>query len=164
MTETARKNIGEIAPLGRLEWSRPKQMADRYLLAVGITLPDVREALIEAAAERLELEQRSAAPHVRGVRMLACVERVLCERVGAQPGSDTTDSDTARRRLLFAVDPSLEVQRALLVEPGPAPAARADCGFTPVPQVRRRKRMPRQNISFRHPPFWGTRLGKDAAR
>lgn len=136
-------------------WSRPIQAADRYLLAAGVSLAFVRSELIREAKERLEVSDRSTESHVREVRILACVERVLCERLGAKPGSETTDPDTARRRLLFAMDPTLEAQIALLDAPSMkiAEDGGASNEIRRIPEIRSHKVMPRQVISYRHLPF-----------
>lgn len=136
-------------------WLRPIQVADRYLQAAGVSLAFVRSELSHEAAERLEVSDRSSKPHVREVRILACVERVLCERLGAKPGSETTDPDTARRRLLFAMDPTLEAQVALLDTPSMKIAEEGDSKneIRRIPEIRSQKIMPRQVISYRRLPF-----------
>lgn len=163
MANTARKRSGRASARETAGWLHPKETADRYLLAAGVSLPEVREALIGAAADSLEFDDRSTAPRIRGIRMLACVERMLCERLGAISGDKTADPDTARR-LLFTINPTPEAQLALLKKPPRESAGpdRSDESFVPIPPVRRRKPMPRQSIAFRYPPFWGLRVGRGA--
>lgn len=155
MTETAAQQTSDRSAVQTENWSVPAQVANRYLLAAGITLPEVRSELIDAAMARLESADRSASSRVRGVRILACLERVLCERLGAAPGSDTDNPDTARRRLLFAVNPTPEAQLALLRETTSGDASRVlDFeSLVRIPEVRERKTMARQVIDYRHFPF-----------
>ncbi len=135
-------------------WGTPDTAADRYLRAVGISLPDVRDELIRAANERLERTNRSSSLRVREIRLLACVDRVLCERLGAEPSSDMTMLDTVQRRVAFSLNPSLSAQRKLLrarrhqEAAMPQPPERA---LTPtrLPAVRQRRPMPRQAVEFR---------------
>lgn len=161
MTDTAAHKAGDRSAVQTENWSVPAQVANRYLLATGITLPEVRSELIDAAMKRLESADRSASSRVRAVRILACLERVLCERLGALPGSDTDNPDTARRRLLFAVNPTPEAQLALIREnaSGTAP----DSGsLVRMPEIRERKPMARQVIDYRYFPFG--RLQSEGAR
>lgn len=136
-------------------WSRPRNAADRYLRAVGVSLSFVRRELVEAAAERLESSERSCATHVLEVRILACVERVLCERLGAKPGSETSDPDTAQRRLMFSIDPTVEAQLALA---GPTAQAAGEGqgslqSVMRIPAIRSTKPMSRQVIDYRRSPL-----------
>lgn len=136
-------------------WTTECAAADRYLETVGVSLPFVRDDLIQAAAARLAEDDRSDSPRIREVRILACVERVLCERLGAKPGSDTTDPDTAARRLLFSIHPTIPAQLALLRTPDARGGADAvpegHAASTRIPTVREHKPMPRQAIDFRRP-------------
>lgn len=151
MTETAPRKDGASSEA----WSRPLRAADRYLLAAGVSHAFVRRELIREAVKRLEVSDRSPDSHVREVRILACVERVLCERLGAEPGSETTHPDTARRRLLFAMDPTLEAQFALLDAPSVklAEDSEAKNEIQRIPEIYSQKIMPRQAISYRRLPF-----------
>lgn len=133
--------------------TRAHRAADRYLKTVGVTIPYVRKQLVRAAADRIDTDQRSQDERVLAVRMLASVERVLCDRLGAKPGSDTTDPDTARRRLMFSINPSTDSQmRLLLGSVGPRSRLEADDDLVRIPTIERRVPMPVQEVSFRLPP------------
>lgn len=146
----------------------PLDVVDRYLVMVGVSIDAVRAELLREVAARLATMHRSTARRTREVRALACVERVLCERLGARPGSNTTDPDTARRRLLFSIDPTEEAQRRLLaVDPAVAgdmsdidALSRLMC----VPPRGASRPMPRQRIEFRRPPWHWTPRGIGSRR
>lgn len=133
--------------------TRALRAADRYLKTVGVSIPYVRKQLVRAAADRIDIQHRSRDERVLAVRMLASVERVLCDRLGAKPGSDTTDPDTARRRLMFSINPSTECQMQLLLGAArPASRLEADDELIRIPAIEKRVPMPVQEVSFRLPP------------
>lgn len=143
------------------------EAADNYLRIAGVSIDHVRDELVQAAAAQLEVSNRSGDERVQAVRMLSCVERVLCDRLGARPGSHTLDPDTARRRFLFAINPSREAQLGLLIRPSAQLDAVIEAGISRIPEIRQRVSMPRQRIDFRVLPYmddWRSRTGIEAPR
>ncbi|MEQ8830243.1 MAG: hypothetical protein RLW87_10570 [Alphaproteobacteria bacterium] len=142
-----------VRPRGPDAMTRAQRAADRYLKTVGVTIPYVRKQLVRAAADRIDIQDQSRDQRVLAVRMLASVERVLCDRLGAKPGSDTTDPDTARRRFLFSINPSPDSQmRLLLGAPDLSSKDDVEGVLIRIPPVEKRVPMPTQDVSFRLPP------------
>ena len=144
-------------------WSEPLKTAERYLKVAGISIPYIRLHLARTALQRLEDSNRSQRRRVRELRLLAAVERVLCESLGAEPGSDTSNPDTARRRLLFSVNPTHDAQLALLsnLRAGHDPGndSFGEPRLMRIPPVRERKLMPRQQLECPSIPFMSDRIG-----
>ncbi|MBP5858572.1 hypothetical protein KAJ83_16245 [Marivibrio halodurans] len=168
----AAMNVQEAAGLDAVEpdmagLAPPLDAVNRYLVMVGISLDVVRADLLREVEARLAVMHRSMTRRTREIRALACVERVLCERLGARPGSNTTDPDTASRRLLFSIDPTEEAQRRLLAV-GSAEAGASSLGTLSnlmcVPSRGAPRPMPRQRIEFRHPPWHWTPRGIGSRR
>lgn len=153
------RETGRISTLS----SGPFETIERYLRLVGVTIDEVRLELLREVEERLNKAHKSTSQRTREVRALACVERVLCERLGARPGTDTTDPDTARRRLLFSINPTADAQWALVACSSEAKAGerrtvkrrRSDplARLVRIPPVTTRRAMPRQDVQFRRPPW-----------
>ena len=138
-------------------WAEPVELADRYLKASGISSSRSRALVIREAFTHLETTNRSLAPRVRTIRMLACLDRVLSRQLKT-PDSD--DAVAAGRRLLFFIEPSVREQvegrlRSTARNATVAGGAMADenCELVRIPAIQGRQRMERQVIRFRTIPL-----------
>lgn len=138
-------------------WAEPVELADRYLKACGISSSRNRALVIREAFTHLETTNRSLAPRVRTIRMLACLDRVLSRHLNT-PDSD--DAVATGRRLLFFIEPSVRERvegrlRSTTWNAAVADAAVAEENFelVRIPAVQGHQRMERQAIQFRTIPL-----------